>query len=111
MGIRNKLFVIFLSTFLVLTLAASRETGLQGTLLLGVYSAGLAVPFLLAGWSIEFFFRSFARLKQHFRALEIASGAVLVAVGLLLVFNQFTRLNQTLRFLNDWIAVLEGMLL
>jgi cytochrome c-type biogenesis protein len=95
----------------VLTLAASRETVLQGTLLLGVYSAGLAVPFLLAGWSIEFFFRSFARLKQHFRALEIASGAILVAVGLLLVFNQFTRLNQTLRFLNDWIAALEGMLL
>jgi cytochrome c-type biogenesis protein len=95
----------------VLALAASKETALQGTALLAVYSAGLAVPFLLAGWSIEFFFRAFARIKQHFRALEVASGAILVAVGLLLVFNQFTRLNQSMVFLNDWIAALEEMLL
>lgn len=95
----------------VLALAASNETAVQGTLLLGVYSAGLAVPFLLAGWSIEFFFRSFARIKQHFRALEIVSGSVLVAVGLLLVFNQFTRLNQSLSFVNRWIAAMEEVLL
>jgi len=95
----------------VLALAGSNETVWQGTLLLGVYSAGLAVPFLLAGWSIEFFFRSFARIKNHFRALEIVSGSTLVVVGLLLAFNQFTRLNQMFSFLNDWIAALEGLLL
>ncbi len=95
----------------VLALAASNETVLEGTLLLGIYSAGLAVPFLLAGWSIEFFFRSFSRIKQHFRVLEIASGSLLIGVGLLLAFNQFTRLNQTFAFVNDWIAALEGLLL
>ncbi|MFP8874656.1 MAG: cytochrome c biogenesis protein CcdA, partial [Myxococcota bacterium] len=46
----------------VLALAGSRDTMLQGTLLLTVYSAGLAIPFLLAGWSIEHFFRAFARM-------------------------------------------------
>jgi cytochrome c-type biogenesis protein len=95
----------------VLALAGSRDTALQGTLLLAVYSAGLALPFLLAGWSIELFFRSFARVKQHFRLLEVVSGGILIAVGLLLVFNQFTRLNRTFVFLNDWIAALEGTLL
>ena len=84
---------------------------MQGTVLLGIYSAGLALPFLLAGWSIEYFFRSFVRIKRHFRALEIVSGTTLLVVGLLLVFNQFTRLNQTFAFVGDWIAGLEGLLL
>jgi len=95
----------------VLAMAASKETLMQGTVLLGIYSAGLALPFLLAGWSIEYFFRSFVRIKRHFRALEIVSGTTLLVVGLLLVFNQFTRLNQTFAFVGDWIAGLEGLLL
>ena len=36
-------------------------------LLLAVYSAGLGIPFLLAGWSIEFFFGAFQRMRRHFR--------------------------------------------
>ena len=50
----------------VLTLAGSRETVGQGTILLAIYSAGLAIPFLLAGWSIDYFFGAFARIKRHF---------------------------------------------
>jgi cytochrome c-type biogenesis protein len=95
----------------VLTLAASSETAGQGTALLAIYSAGLAVPFLLAGWSIEFFFRAFARMRSHFRALEIVSGSILVGVGLLMMTNQFARLNQSLSFLNDWVVALEKALL
>lgn len=95
----------------VLTLAASSETAGQGTALLALYSAGLAVPFLLAGWSIEFFFRAFARMRSHFRALEIVSGGVLAAVGLLMMTNQFARLNQSLSFLNEWVVGLEKALL
>ena len=75
----------------ILTLAASRETALQGMALLLIYSAGLAVPFLIAGWSIEHFFHAFARMKRHFRTLEIASGLMLVGVGFLLVTDQLSR--------------------
>jgi len=91
----------------VLTLAGSRDTVVQGTVLLAVYSAGLAIPFLLAGWSIEIFFKAFARMKHHFRKLEIASGVVLMAVGMMLVTDQFSRLNSQFAFLTEWVSQAE----
>ncbi len=94
----------------ILTLAGSRDTMLQGTGLLAIYSAGLAVPFLAAGWSIEYFFRAFARIKHHFRKLEIASGLVLVAVGAMLVTDQFSRLNSQFTFLTKFVNAAEQML-
>lgn len=94
----------------ILAVAGQRETLLEGVGLLSVYSLGLAVPFLLAGWSIEWFFEGFQRIKNHFRALEITSGVILVGVGFLLVTDQFTALNRHFTFLNDWINAAEGML-
>ncbi len=94
----------------ILTVAASRDTAMQGVALLTIYSAGLAVPFLIAGWSIERFFRAFASIKPHFRALEIASGLMLVAVGSLLVTNQLSRMNSHFRFLTDVLGAAERAL-
>jgi len=94
----------------VLTLAGSRDTVVEGTVLLTVYSAGLAIPFLLAGWSIEHFFKAFSRIKRHFRKLEIASGSILMAVGILLMTGQFTRLNSQFTFLSDFVTRAEKML-
>ena len=95
---------------MILTIAGSGETAYQGMVLLMIYSAGLAVPFLLAGWSIESFLQAFSRIKFHFRKLEIASGAVLVAVGVLLVTDQFTKLNSQFSFMNEWVAAAERLL-
>ncbi len=95
---------------MILTIAGSGETALQGMALLMIYSAGLAVPFLLAGWSIEYFFQAFSRIKLHFRKFEIASGAILVGVGLLLVTDQLSALNGRFRFMNEWVAAAEQML-
>jgi cytochrome c-type biogenesis protein len=94
----------------VLTLAGSRDTVIQGTALLAVYSAGLAIPFLLAGWSIEYFFKAFSRVKQHFRKLEVASGLMLMGVGMLLVTDQFTRLNSQFSFLANLVTRAEQAL-
>ncbi|MGH0029682.1 MAG: cytochrome c biogenesis CcdA family protein [Myxococcota bacterium] len=94
----------------ILTVAGHRETVLQGVGLLAVYSAGLAVPFLAAGWSIEAFFRGFRRIRFHFRKLEIASGAILVGVGLLLVTDQFTVFNRQFSFMADFINAAERAL-
>jgi cytochrome c-type biogenesis protein len=91
----------------VLALAGSRDTMGQGTVLLAIYSAGLAIPFLAAGWSIEYFFRAFERVKHHFRKLEMASGGLLVAVGLLLVTDQFSRLNSQFAFLTRFVNAAE----
>lgn len=95
----------------ILTIAGSRDTLAQGVWLLAIYSAGLAVPFLLAGWSIEFFFRAFRRLRTHFRALEIASGAFLVLLGVLVATDQLTRLNRYFVFLNELLSAAEQALL
>lgn len=95
----------------IYTVAASRDTVYQGMGLLGIYSAGLAVPFLLASWSIELFFQWFHRVKRHFRALELVSGVLLVCIGLLLVFNQFTALNPYFGFFEKLIVSAEESLL
>ena len=94
----------------ILTLAGARDTMLEGTGLLAIYSAGLAVPFLAAGWSIDYFFRAFGRLKHHFRKLEVASGLMLMAVGVLLVTDQFSRLNSQFTFLTNLVAAAEQVL-
>jgi len=94
----------------VLTMAGSKDTMFEGTVLLSVYSAGLAVPFLLAGWSIESFFSAFKRMKKHFRKLEIFSGIVLMGGGFLLASNQMTWLNSRFTFLTDFVTRLEKML-
>jgi cytochrome c-type biogenesis protein len=94
----------------ILTIAGSRETMLQGVALLTIYSAGLGVPFLIAGWSVEVFFEAFERLKYHFRKLEIASGAILVGVGLLLVTDRLSAFNSRFAFMAEWLSAAERAL-
>jgi len=94
----------------ILTVAGHRETVLEGVGLLAVYSAGLGVPFLLAGWSVEYFFGAFARIKQHFRKMEIASGLILVAVGGLLVSGELARFNSRFVFMSEFINRAEKWL-
>jgi cytochrome c-type biogenesis protein len=94
----------------ILTIAGSRETLLQGISLLAVYSAGLGVPFLMAGWSIEYFFSAFGRVKRHFRALELTSGALLVGVGALVLTDQMARMNSYFTFMSRFVAAAEGWL-
>jgi len=95
----------------ILTIAGSQETAGQGMALLAVYSLGLAVPFFLAGWSIEFFFRGLERMKGHFRLVEVASGGLLVGLGLLVMTNHLTVLNRYFGFLNRVVEAAEQWLL
>jgi cytochrome c-type biogenesis protein len=74
----------------ILAYASTRETVGQGMVLLGAYSAGLGLPFIVAGLSIDAFFRVTSRFKRHFRAIEIASGALLIVVGILIFTNQLS---------------------
>jgi cytochrome c-type biogenesis protein len=94
----------------ILTVAGSRETATQGVVLLTIYSAGLAVPFLIAGWSMEYFFGAFQRIKVHFRKLEVASGVILMAVGLLVMTDRLSTLNSRFSFMADLLAAAERAL-
>ncbi|GAA0293130.1 cytochrome c biogenesis CcdA family protein [Rhodovulum strictum] len=74
----------------ILSLAASEGDVARGTLLLGVYAAGLGVPFILAALFIERSMGLMNRLKRHMRLIERAMGALLLAVGLALVTGAFS---------------------
>ncbi len=95
----------------ILTMAGSHDTVYQGMGLLAVYASGLAVPFLLAGLSVEWFFRSLARVRRHLRRIEQLSGAFLIVLGLLVASNRLTLMNEYLSFLNGWVERAEAWLL
>ena len=86
----------------VLGLASEQETVLQGMFLLFVYSAGLGVPFLMTSLGLNRFLSFYNRFKRHFRALEIVSGILILGVGVLILTDRMTRLNQYFQFLSDF---------
>ena len=77
----------------ILGLAATREGTGQGALLLGVYSAGLALPFLLSAVAFDAATRAFAVFKRHYAAIQGAAGVVLIAMGVLVLTGELFRLN------------------
>ncbi len=77
----------------ILALASEGQTVAQGTILLLVYSAGLAVPFLAVGVGVDRAMGAFRWLRDHYRTLRIVAGALLVGLGLLLFFDRFWWLN------------------
>ena len=84
----------------VLALAAASDTVARGILLLAVYSAGLAVPFLLTALGLGQFLRFYQNFRRHLHAVELLSGALLLFVGGLVFFNKLTWLSGKLTFLN-----------
>ena len=84
----------------ILALAAERETLFQGMFLLAVYSAGLAIPFLLTSLGLGQFLKVYAGFRKHLQAVEVASGVLLIGIGVLMAFNKFTVLSGYLTFLN-----------
>jgi cytochrome c-type biogenesis protein len=77
----------------ILAYASTQETVGQGMVLLAFYSAGLGVPFIIAGLSMNAFFRFTGRFKRHFRAIEVTSGVLLITVGVLIFTNQLTLIS------------------
>lgn len=88
----------------ILTLAGTRETVWSGVGLLGVYSLGLAVPFLAAALALEWFLRAFSRFRRFIPIMEKTSGALLVVLGILLISGMLTVLSGYLtRFTPDFV--------
>jgi cytochrome c-type biogenesis protein len=92
----------------ILSLAATEADLGRGLALLTAYSAGLAVPFLAAALAVERFMGWFQRFRRHIHLVQRVSGALLVAVGLLILSGQFTRLaawlqSLTPEFLRQWL--------
>ena len=80
----------------IFAIAASRDTVGDGVQLLATYSLGLGVPFFAAALAIDRFYGAMARIRKHYHAIELVSGGLLVAIGLLIFTNRFTVIAQWL---------------
>jgi len=81
----------------VLAIAATQGEALRGATLLGVYSLGLGVPFLVAGLAFGRVSRCFHWVKRHFTGITLASSLSLAFFGVLLTFNRLTWVTSQLQ--------------
>ena len=87
----------------VLAMAATTDTIAHGVFLLAVYSAGLAIPFLLTALGINQFLGFYKRFRRYLQAMEVSSGVLLLFVGVLIFANRLTWLSGKLGFLNRFV--------
>jgi cytochrome c-type biogenesis protein len=76
----------------ILIMAGNQDTVRQGSLLLGIYSLGLAIPFLLLSVFVNYMFQFLAGLRKIFKYLNPTAGVILIIVGLLLVTDNLNRI-------------------
>jgi cytochrome c-type biogenesis protein len=77
----------------ILTQAAISSSAAHGALLLAFYSAGLAIPFLLIALAFERMTAALAVVKRHFPVVIALGGAIMIALGVLILTGEFTVLN------------------
>jgi len=84
----------------ILFLAGAQETVFRGIVLLAIYSLGLAVPFLLTSLGVDRFLSFYGRFRRHLHTVEVVSGILLIAIGVLIFLNNLKLLSGYLSFLN-----------
>jgi cytochrome c-type biogenesis protein len=77
----------------ILTAASLSSSAAHGALLLAVYSAGLAIPFLATALAFSRLTTAFAVIKRHYAVVMGAGGAILIVMGILILTGSFTDLN------------------
>ncbi len=82
----------------IIGLAATSGGWRSGLILSAFYSAGLAVPFLFTGLGINQFLTFYGKFRKHLHKVEVVSGIVLIAIGILVMTNRVTILA------SSWLA-------
>ncbi|MBI3326766.1 MAG: cytochrome c biogenesis protein CcdA [Nitrospinae bacterium] len=77
----------------ILALASSTAQATSGLVLLGAYSAGLGIPFLLSSLAVNSFLHFFAQFKRYIEMVHVGGGLLLIAVGILIFTGYLTLLN------------------
>ena len=86
----------------ILTAASTEDTVGKGGVLLAFYAFGLAVPFILSALAFTTFAGVFRFFRNHYAAITLVSGTVLIVMGVLLYTNELTRLNaEALQVMDD----------
>lgn len=77
----------------ILSAASLSDSAGRGAFLLAVYSAGLAIPFLLTAVAFSRMTTAFAVVKRHYQAIVATGGLILIAMGALIWTGELTQLN------------------
>lgn len=77
----------------VLLLASKQETVYQGMLFLGIFSAGLGIPFLLAGIFWTGFLKFVRKFGKFFAVVEYGGGLLLIIMGMLLLTGKLALIS------------------
>jgi cytochrome c-type biogenesis protein len=77
----------------ILSAASLSGSAAHGALLLAVYSAGLAIPFLLTAIAFSRMTTAFTVVKRHYQAIVATGGVILIAMGILIWTGDLTQLN------------------
>jgi cytochrome c-type biogenesis protein len=77
----------------ILSAAALTESAARGAFLLAVYSAGLAIPFLLTALAFSRMTTALAVVKRHYQAIVAVGGLILIAMGILIWTGELFQLN------------------
>lgn len=91
----------------IIGLAATSGGWKSGLILSAFYSAGLALPFLVVGLMMNWFLGFYARFRRHLHKVEVASGILLITIGMMVATNKLTQVSSVLSAL---IPNLEGKL-
>jgi cytochrome c-type biogenesis protein len=89
----------------VLAIAATREKVMEGVLLLTLYSAGLAIPFLLTAVGIGRFMKFYQKFRKHLHTVEVFSGVLLLVIGALIFGNGLTYISGHINGLNPEVLI------
>jgi cytochrome c-type biogenesis protein len=81
----------------ILAIAGSKNSVAEGVTLLAVYSLGLGIPFLITSLAINQFFGAAKRIRKYYHAIELASGALLVVIGVLIISGELTIITRALQ--------------
>jgi cytochrome c-type biogenesis protein len=72
----------------ILIIAGSQETVRQGIVLLAIYSAGLALPFIILSLFIHLLLKAIKKASRFLKYINATAGILLIIVGLILVTNK-----------------------
>ena len=83
----------------ILLYASTSKNFSTGIVLLAAYSMGLGIPFFIASLAFNTFLSAFDRIKRYMRVIMLVSGIFLILIGVLLITDLYSTLNNYLNIL------------
>lgn len=86
----------------ILTLAASQQDMARATMLLVVYTLGLAIPFLAAAMAFGSLPKILAKVNKHLHLVTTISGAIMLAVGIIMILGWYEMIFNEIIRISPW---------